>query len=471
MKGRKAVSWLVTIPQGTAGRDIEPDPLALSCLVLKHNITDNFLLGPHWPDQMPLFTLGINHNTAPVEIRERMSFNPQQVPDALAELHALPEVEEAVLLSTCNRTELYCAVHDGGADRVVEWLARSRTPDDPEVRDRFYRFQELDAVRHLLRVASGLDSMVLGEPQILGQIKQAYDAAREMRAVGPTLHRLFQHGFSVAKLVRTDTGIGENPVSVAFAAVNLAKHIFADFDRLTALLIGAGETIELAARHLHEQGTGRMVIANRTVERAHRLASQFGGYAISLPEIPAHLGEADIIISSTASADAVLTRETVAQALAGRKHRPVFMVDIAVPRDIEPAVAELEDVYLYTIDDISTVVESNKQARRKAAEQAERLIELEVKHFEASLRSLGAVPTIRALREHGESLREQTMERAQKMLVSGHSPEEVMNYLATTLTNRLLHAPTARLREAAKSGEAEIIAAAQRLFDLEDDSH
>ncbi|MDX1454415.1 MAG: glutamyl-tRNA reductase [Gammaproteobacteria bacterium] len=417
---------------------------------------------------MPFYTLGINHQTAPVEIREKMAFSAEQLDAALGQLQALPEVSEAVILSTCNRTEIYCNLDAATPDALLDWLASERAPDDPEVRERFYAHEQQDMVQHLLRVACGLDSMVLGEPQILGQLKSAYEQARARGAVGPVLHRLFQYSFSVAKQVRTDTAIGANPVSVAYAAVNLARQIFGKLEKQTALLIGAGETIELAATYLHDKGLGRMIVANRSQERAHDLASRFSGYAIGLDEIPAHLGEADIVISSTAAPNVILERPTVEAAFGKRRSKPVFMVDIAVPRDIDPAVAEMNDVFLYTVDDLHGVIDENRSQREKAAADAEEIITARAALFIDQLRTLDAVPLIQGLREHGEIEQRRALEKAERMLAAGKPTEEVMQWLASTLTKRLLHAPTASLREAAADSRNDIIRAAAELFQLDD---
>ena len=311
--------------------------------------------------------------------------------------------------------------------------------------------------------------MILGEPQILGQLKQAWRAAREAGTLGTQLGRLFQHTFAVAKQVRTDTAIGASPVSVAFAAVSLARQIFGELGDYTALLVGAGETIELAARHLEDQGIGRMVIANRTVERAHELAVRFRGYAIALDEIPDHLAEADIVISSTASPDPILHRPQVAAALRRRKHRPMFLVDIAVPRDIDPAVAELADAYLYTVDDLEDIIQDSLRSRQEAALQAEDIIEIQVDHFLEWIRSLDAVGAIRALRGRGERMREEVLGRARQMLAAGRPPQEVLEWATHTLGNKLLHAPSAALREAGASGRSGLIDAARELFRLEEE--
>jgi glutamyl-tRNA reductase len=308
--------------------------------------------------------------------------------------------------------------------------------------------------------------MVLGEPQILGQVKTAFQVANQAGTAQKLLGRMFQHTFSVAKQVRTDTAIGSSPVSVAFAAVSLARQIFSELSDQTALLIGAGETIELAARHLHQHGIGQIVVANRTVERAHELAVQFGGYAIALTEIPNHLPDADILISSTASPLPVLGKGTVESALKKRKHRPIFVVDIAVPRDVEPEVSDLNDVYLYTVDDLKEVIEENMRSRQEAAEQAEEIIAFHTAEFMGWLRSLDAVSLIQDYRRQAEQVRDEVMARALKILEKGKSPEDAIRFLAHTLTNKLLHGPSSRMRQAGKDGQTELLEAANELFKL-----
>lgn len=415
---------------------------------------------------MAILVVGLNHKSAPVEIRERISFGPDIIAGALRSLTSEPGIGEGVILSTCNRTEIYCSAEPGAELPVDDWLARFHGLDPERIAPFLYHHLDSAAVTHLLRVASGLDSMVLGEPQILGQVKTAFQSACDCAAAGKLLGRLFQHTFSVAKQVRTDTAIGSSPVSVAFAAVTLARQIFSDLSAQTVLLIGAGETIELAARHLHQHGIGRIIVANRTVERAHDLASQFGGYAISLTELAEHLPEADILISSTASPLPVLGKGTVERALRRRRHRPIFMVDIAVPRDIEPEVAELNDVYLYTVDDLQGVVDDGMRSRQEAAEQAEEIIAYHCGEFLAWVRSLDAAVLIQDYRRRGESLRDDTLARALRMLENGKTPEEALNFLAHTLTNKLLHAPSARLRRAGRDGQADLLKAANELFEL-----
>ncbi len=415
---------------------------------------------------MAILALGINHKTAPVEIRERVSFAPDRMTQALHELVSCPHVNEAAILSTCNRTELYCGLDEVDDQVVLAWLREYHALGGQDLIPYIYKHPDHHAVRHMLRVASGLDSLVLGEPQILGQMKQAFTAANDAGTVGKTLGRLFQHTFAVAKQIRTDTAIGSSPVSVAFAAVSLAKQIFTNFEQHTALLIGAGETIELTARHLKESGIGRMIIANRTVERAQQVASEFNAYAISLTDIPSHLAEADVVISSTASPLPILGKGAVETAIKSRKHRPMLMVDIAVPRDIEPEVAEIEDVYLYTVDDLQEIIQEGLKSRQEAAKQAEEIIDVQVTHFMGWLKSLDAVSTIRAFRETADSHRKAELEKAIKLLSTGADPAKVMEQLAHNLTNKLTHNPSAQLRQAGYDGRLEIIDAARELFNL-----
>ena len=415
---------------------------------------------------MALLAFGINHKTAPVSIRERVSFAPDRITAALQDLASQPKVREAAILSTCNRTELYCNAEDGDTQAVLDWFQRYHQLNSEEITPYIFVHPGRDAIQHMMRVASGLDSLVLGEPQILGQMKGAYSAANEAGTVGRLLGRLFQHCFSVAKQVRTDTAIGASPVSVAFAAVSLARQIFSELSSNTALLIGAGETIELAARHLHEHGVGRMIIANRTLERAHLLAAEFGAYAIPLDELPNHLAEADIVVASTASPLPILGKGAVERALKARKHRPMFMVDIAVPRDIEPEVARLDDVYLYTVDDLQEVIREGQESRREAAAQAEEIIELQTTHFLGWLRSLEAVELVRAYRAQADALRDEELEKARRLLARGDDPQQVLYLLARGLTNKLVHAPSVALRQAGYEGRPELLEIAVDLLGL-----
>ncbi len=421
---------------------------------------------------MSLLAFGVNHKTAPVEIREKVAFAPERVPDALQELTSQDGLREAAILSTCNRTELYC----GTADReiqiidyrrlLLEWFCSYHRLDVKQVEPYIYLYPDQSAVRQMMRVASGLDSLVLGEPQILGQMKQAYLTAHRAGTIGSHLNRLFQHTFSVAKRVRTDTAIGASPVSVAFAAVSLAKQFFSNLERHTALLIGAGETTELVARHLRENGIGRIIIANRTLERAHQLASEVNGYAIGLSEIKGHLAEADLVVSSTASPEPVIGKAEARQAIKSRKRRPILMIDIAVPRDIEASVAELDDVYLYTVDDLQDIIQEGLRSRQEAAKQADEIIDAHVSRFMGWLRSLSAVDTIRSYREDAERIRDEVLEKARRHLAAGHDPDRVLQELAYGLTNKLIHTPTAQMSQAAYAGRNELLEAARELFKL-----
>lgn len=415
---------------------------------------------------MSLLAVGINHQTAPIQVRERVVFAPETLTEALRDLASQPQVEEVAILSTCNRTELYCGVNEASEEIILSWFQNYHELAAEDFTPYVYSHPDQYAVRHMLRVASGLDSMVLGEPQILGQMKTAYSTASDAGTIGKLLGRLFQHTFSVAKQVRTDTTIGASPVSVAFAAVSLATQIFSDLKQHTALLIGAGETIELTARHLNKSGIGRMIIANRTREKAQQLASEFHAYAISLSDMPNHLAEADIVISSTASSLPILGKGAIERALKVRKHRPMLMVDIAVPRDIEPEAGELEDIYLYTVDDMREIIQEGMRSRQEAAKQAEEIIDTQVSHFMGWLRSLNAVATIRAFRERAEKLRDQELAKALHQISKGGDPQQIMQHMAHSLVNKLIHNPSVIVRQAGYDGRTELIDAVRELFNL-----
>lgn len=420
---------------------------------------------------MGFLAFGINHKTAAVDVRERVAFAPERLADALQQMLNETHAQEVAILSTCNRTEIYCAQDHPDMGGVVEWVARYHGVNVADLKGCSYLHSDAGAVRHMMRVAAGLDSMVLGEPQIFGQMKDAWQSARTAGTLGPYLDRLFQSTFNTAKQVRTDTSIGENPVSVAFAAVSLAKQIFSDLQRSTALLIGAGETIALVARHLYDQGVSNIIVANRTLERAQLLSEPLGGQAIILNQIPDVLSRCDIIISSTASPLPILGKGMVERALRKRKHRPVFMVDIAVPRDIEPEVGSLSDVYLYTVDDLHEVIEENMRSRQGAAEAAERLIELGTTEFMQRLRALAAVDVLRRYRQKAEQLRDQELLKAQARLERGIDPTAVLAELARALTNKLLHDPSVQLKQMSAEGRAEALALAQELFALDDETN
>jgi glutamyl-tRNA reductase len=416
---------------------------------------------------MHLFNFGINHRTAPVDIREQTAFAPETLETALADITGAGGAREATILSTCNRTEIYCSHEQANENSLINWFCDYHHLPASQIEPYLYRNPGDKAVRHAFRVASGLDSMVLGEPQILGQMKEAFATAHKTGVTGKLLNQLFQHTFSVAKQVRTDTQIGASAVSVAYAAVRLAKQIFSELSEKTVLLIGAGETIELTAQHLSQQQVGHIIVSNRTVERAQKLSELVGGEAITLAELPTRLHEADIIIASTASQLPILGKGAVERALKKRRHRPIFMVDLAIPRDIESEVGELNDVFLYTVDDLQNVVEDNLQSRREAAEEAESIIDLQVGQFVDWLKSLDAVPTIRALRESADELRQKELEKAHRLLASGENAEVVIETLARSLTNKYTHCPTAALQKAGREADKAVIEAARRLFDLE----
>jgi glutamyl-tRNA reductase len=410
---------------------------------------------------MSFLVLGLNHRTAPIEVRERIVFDAERLPRALASLRALPDMSEALIVSTCNRTEVYAV--GASADAVSGWLV-AESGGDAALAGCLYRIEGADAVRHAFSVGAGLDSMILGEPQILGQLKDAYRAAQQSGTAGGRLNRLFQAAFAVAKRVRTETAIGAAAVSVASAGIQLARRVFAGFERHTALLVGAGEMIELTARHLHAQGIGRLIVANRSTRRAERIAEGLPASVIRLDALAAHLPQADMVVSSTARPGHVIAYGDVVHALAERRHRPMFMLDLAVPRDIDPQIGSLEDVYLYTIDDLRQVVDENVKAREAEATVARRLIDAAVAEFMAELKVRDAAPAIRELRGQAEAARDAALAEARRQLAAGQPPLAVLEQLATTLTNRLLHAPSAALREAAEAGDATLAEAAARLF-------
>ena len=411
---------------------------------------------------MTLFALGLNHTTAPLPVRERVVFHVEKLLGALGELTRGKEVAEAAILSTCNRTELYLSAERPEA--AAQWLAEYHRISPAEISPYLYTLPQDQAVRHTFRVAAGIDSMVLGEPQILGQMKGAVRAAQAAGTLGTVLHKLFQRTFAVAKEVRSTTQLGANSVSMAAAAVKLAARIFPSLKDQSILFIGAGEMVELCATHFAAQAPARLTVANRTLERGQALAHRFNGRAIELRALPEQLQEHDIVVSCTASSLPILGKGLVERALRARKRRPMFMVDLAVPRDIEAEVGELDDVFLYTLDDLQGIVRGNLDARRASLEQAEAIIETQVGQFMHWMSARAAVPLIRQLREQGEAARRQELERALRLLQRGEDPRQVLEALSQGLTNKLLHGPTQALNDAADEERRALAALVERLY-------
>ncbi|WGL25992.1 glutamyl-tRNA reductase [Pectobacterium brasiliense] len=404
---------------------------------------------------MTLLALGINHKTAPVSLRERVVFSPDKLGVALDSLLQQPLVQGGVVLSTCNRTELYLSVdeQENQREQLIRWLCEYHQLRPEEVNGSLYWHQDNAAVSHLMRVASGLDSLVLGEPQILGQVKKAFAESQRGHSLSSELERLFQKSFTVAKRVRTETDIGASAVSVAFAACTLARQIFESLSDVTVLLVGAGETIELVARYLREHKVQKMVIANRTRERAQALAKEVGAEVITLAELDEQLVQADIVISSTASTLPIIGKGMMERTLKARRNQPMLMVDIAVPRDIEPEVGKLPNVYLYSVDDLHAIIQHNLAQRKAAAVQAESIVQQESSDFMAWLRAQSAVETIRDYRAQADELRAEMTAKALAAIQQGNDVEAVIQELTHRLTNRLIHAPTKSLQQAARDGD------------------
>ena len=416
---------------------------------------------------MSLVAIGINHKTATVDLREKVAFAPDKIHDAMKSLATYTQSGEAVIISTCNRTELYC--NNGEEADVIQWLEDYHQLSHADVEPCLYQFKDQQAVKHLMRVSAGLDSLILGEPQILGQVKQSFVKAKEAGTVATTMDRLFQNTFSVAKKIRTETEIGAAAVSVAFAAVSMAKHIFSSLSTTQVLLVGAGETIELVARHLKDNGVKAMVVANRTISRAEAMCDEFGATAITLEQIPDFLPKADIVISSTASPLPILGKGMVEKALKQRRHQPMLLVDIAVPRDIEAEVADLDDAFLYTVDDLQSIIEQNMASRREAAEQAELIADDQSYQFMEWIRSLESVDSIREYRTQSMAVKDELVERAVNKLAQGGNSEQVLLELANKLTNKLIHAPTQALTAASRQGDLNSLGQLRTMLGLDKD--
>ena len=413
---------------------------------------------------MHVLSIGLNHTTAPVEVRERAAVAAEHLDDALQDISKCQEIEEATILSTCNRTEVYCQIPDSNIEIVSDWLCNFHELKREEVQPFLYSFPDQAAVKHAFRVASGLDSMVIGEPQILGQMKTAFATAHKNGNTGKVLNRLFQHTFSVAKEIRTSTSIGSHAVSVAYAAVALSKQIFSDIAKQTVLLVGAGETIELTCRHLYSQGVRKIIVANRTVERAEGLAKEFGTEVISLHELPTRLPDADMVFSSTASTLPILGKGAFESALKQRRNKPIFVVDLAIPRDVEAEVGDLNNIYLYTVDDLQQVVSENLESRKNAAVEAEKIVAEQTVQFMHWLTNLQAIPTIRQLRDRTSTMTERELSTARRRLQAGDDPAQVLEHFAHALSQKFMHYPTESLRQ--RHDEA-LLMATRELFGLD----
>ena len=417
---------------------------------------------------MPLLITGISHHSATLEIREKIAITRLDYAARVKELIELDGVEEVVVVSTCNRTEIYSIGPSQSRNQVHQWLKAKGNLTDKEMDKHCYVREREQAVRHLFRVAGGLDSLVLGESQIVGQLKDSWQMANDAGGVGKVLDRLFQHAFATGKRIRSKTHIGDHPVSVAYTTVMLAKQIFGDLNSKTVILVGAGEMVELCGRHLHDKGLSSLIIANRSIERAAELAEEFGGLAVTLTDLPDVLHKADILISSTASLEPVIHVPSVKQALKQRRYQPKFLVDIAVPRDIHPDVSKLDNVYLYTIDDLQKVVDKNLSKRSEAAEAASGDIDESVDEFMRWLNSARAAVYLRNLHKHARQNSDELVARALRKIKAGNDPEQVVTQLAHTLTKRILHLPSTRLRQAAEEQDDDLLRVANRLFEPED---
>jgi glutamyl-tRNA reductase len=413
---------------------------------------------------MSLYTIGLSHATAPLDVRERVTFAPDVLADALRDLIGAQRTREAAILSTCNRTEVYA--HGGDPAQVARWLEDVHRLPQGALLPYIYTLPHDKAVAHAFRVASGLESMVLGEPQILGQMKQAVRSAEAAGALGLVLNRLFQRTFAVAKDVRTHTEIGSASISMAAAAVKLAQRIFPSLSERRLLLIGAGEMIELAATHFAAQRPKSITVANRTLERGEKLADRFGAEAITLTELTERLAHFDLIVTCTASTLPIIGKGTLERVVKQRRHAPVFIADLAVPRDVEAEAAHLDDVFLYSVDDLTEIVKDNLSIRRESVTEAERMIAEQTTHFLRWLEGRSVVPTIAALSKHHDALRTAELERARRSLQNGAPADEVLEALARGLTNKLLHAPLAALNAAGEAERAELTAMLARIYRL-----
>lgn len=406
-----------------------------------------------------LITCGVNHHTAPLALRERLAFGPGHFPHSLYELSQQAMVEEAAILSTCNRTELYCKTTREAS--VIEWLLKWQGLQWDELKPHLYIYKNENTIKHLLRVASGLDSMVIGEPQIFGQLKHAFAMAQTAGTLGRHLHALFQYTFASTKEIRSQTAIGHHPISFAYAIVTLAKRLFANIQQKTVLLLGAGETIEMMARYFHEQKVHKIIIANRTEEKAAALARRFHALPIGLSALEKHLVESDIIVSALSSPLPLIGKGLVERTLKKRKRYPQLLVDLGVPRNIEPEIAALEDAYLYCLDDLQKIIHDGLQHRQHAAKQAELLVDVHAGEFVRRTAARKTARLICAFRHKAEVLRDAEVKKSMLALERGENPKVVLQNLATLLTNKLIHTPSVKLNQAAYDNQVELLEAAK----------
>ncbi len=413
---------------------------------------------------MSLSVVGISHHTAPIAIRERLAFPADSLPDALRSLAATPGIDGCAIVSTCNRTEIFTSSQRPSTRLITDWLHAWHRLDPGQFQEHLYHLEQSAGIFHLMKVVCGADSMVVGEPQIAGQVKQAWQLARDTDTLDSKLDRMFQHAFAGSKRVRSETGIGQNPVTLPFAAMRLARQIFGSLDRLRVLLIGAGEMIEDCAIHFGDSGIRGMSIANRSIERAETLAERFAARPYTLDELPRLLPEHDMVLACTGSKEPILTRPMIKTALASRRHRPMFALDLSVPRNIDPTAGDLGDLFLYTIDDLHAIVESGHKQRMAALQKAMEIIEAEVTTFERWLRLQSTSATLKELRQRAQQERDDLLEQAIQDLAAGKEAEAVVRRMGHKLVNRLLHGPSIRLRQAAESDDEALLEAARFYF-------
>lgn len=422
---------------------------------------------------MDILVVGLNHRTSPVELREKLAFNMAEAQEFYEKLLDYRKIREAVLLSTCNRVEVYSWANEKGEDHIISTLEESKGISSQAIIPSLYIYRGKEAVKHIFRVASSLDSMVLGEPQIVGQVKEAFEEALTCDATGVILNQLMKKALSVSKRVRTETAIGESAISVSYAAVELAKKIFGDLSNRKAMLVGAGEMAELAARHLVHKGVSRITVVNRTLSRAQELAQELQGQALPMDCLEEKLAEVDIVITSTGAPHTIITSDAVQRTMRERKRRPIFFIDIAVPRDVDPEVERVENVYLYDIDDLEQVVERNRKRREKESVKAEAIVDEEVGRFLQWLKSQEVIPVIVSLRNRCEEIRRKELEKAVSLMHLNGKETKALEALTTAIVNKILHTPLSYVKDAASQGEGEKVAKlVKELFALEEkDDH